>query len=94
MTTTQFNFWLTNAVPIWQGDPDSPSWELTDGGLSVIVDIGKSYKITHSDFDVNKEQAERIFDLASSAELERLEELTPSDDFIDDWEQGLYGYGY
>lgn len=94
MNETYFTYWLTNAVPIWQGEPDYPSWELTDGGYSVIVDIGKSYKITHSDFTLTMEQAERIFDLVSAEEHERLNELTPSDDDIDDWEHGLYGYGY
>ena len=95
MKTIKFNEWLSRAVPIWQGEPSSPMWEVTDGVHSVHVSINLGYYgITDTDIVMTKDEVEDLFDFVQMAEDDRIDESVNNWDFIDDWTEGLFGYGY
>jgi hypothetical protein len=94
MKTINFNQWLSRAVPIWQGEPHRPMWEVTDGDDSIHVEINYGhYSITDTDIVLTEQEAERLFDFVQMAEDDRRDDLINNWE-IDDWEQGLFGYGY
>lgn len=94
MEANKFNEWLDNAVALWQGEPNSPAWEFTDGVHSVQVDLGDGYTVTYSDIGMTRDQVQALFQMVATEEADRLDQLNATSDWEDDLEHGIYGYGY
>ena len=80
-----FDIFYQNAK-VWQSDE---IYVVSDGYFEIDISIEDGYKILN--FDLEKLQAEKLFDLVE----EFIEENKPKEtDYDVRDEQGLFGYGY